>query len=397
MVKDSAFRISKPEHQFYKIAEMFRIIEASSDTRACESLYSCSELAAKLLKRCVDLQQTRLRITIPWPNNSETKEWLLMWESIVHCVELRYAAGFPQNPFFLPLVNPVESDLIIRIHPKREEITNMLAARSAIICEWLAGMTGHTSNATPCNVQKLYKELVRQRTVIETLPMPYEGWDISYSGGKHCVIETIMRWKDIHYRAFCNNGRKTAARKLLPYAIRDADRINRTGELEPLIFGFVDAHCDFLRIANKFTPPSKSERSSGINGSTEYRVLLDAEQKLSDQLAVVEDSTTLLRNNVDIEYLGLNVDREYRCITRDGLFDVTLEFGKKGVAWRLFKLLFDSREEGMTRDGLTSELWTKEVSASRLDQVKSELNDLLQPIRCEVTTDNRGTWHLCEF
>lgn len=65
------------------------------------------------------------------------------------------------------------------------------------------------------------------------------------------------------------------------------------------------------------------------------------------------------------------------------------------MPWQLFVALFERREQGLSRDELTTALWSsKPVQPNTLDQHKKRTNALIQCLRIEISADNRGVWSL---
>lgn len=94
-------------------------------------------------------------------------------------------------------------------------------------------------------------------------------------------------------------------------------------------------------------------------------------------------------------YLGLDVDDATREVTRNG---ENVNFGRNDKAWQLFISVHRSGEVGKSRDDLLADVWaTKVVNPNNLDQQKSRLNGILEPLRIEVETNNRGKWRLVDI
>ena len=74
-----------------------------------------------------------------------------------------------------------------------------------------------------------------------------------------------------------------------------------------------------------------------------------------------------------------------------------MEFGRQLKAWGLFQALLAADANGRSREELMQTLWPdRAVEENNLDQQKSKLNDLLEPIGIEVSTKN-GRWWLSEL
>ncbi|MCA9070742.1 MAG: hypothetical protein KDA84_17550 [Planctomycetaceae bacterium] len=92
-------------------------------------------------------------------------------------------------------------------------------------------------------------------------------------------------------------------------------------------------------------------------------------------------------------FLGLIVDFTALAISRKGFEIAPIELSP--VPWKMFKALFDAKEDGLSKKELQNAIWgEKPVTSNNLDKQKRTVNDKLERLRVEIAADNHGVWRL---